>query len=548
MPPSPLELSIEVTATSGARFQWDANQPATSRPQGFSFRTKLGEGFSDATLSLPRRVDGDYPDLGLLNDVTVTGGDGSIAYEGRISAMPRQLDETYSIGVNMTGYMANARDRQFTEIFVDRDTSAWGQPSLTRKVALTGANIVPHDMEQSTDPVSQTAAVTTLVEGAWTSPFAPYSEAWYDAGPNLKIGQVVFSWKRESSAIGIIAPWAWQAYLSSDDNATVTVASANLVGSGPGVGQSIVAGSGSYRYSFFQLRYGSTPAGADGARYAIVWYKPAVYGAHGVTLRTGDPGEPQGLYASDVIINIAQRFCPQLNTSGVEQTFYAIPHLVFKDLTDPYDAFLEVNKYHLWHLGVWDNRTLTYRPHNLEVATWDVRTDDPGTTFDWQGPSTDTLFNGIVVSYTDLLTGIGNILLPSSFPQLEDTADENPWNLAGIDRWDKIELSSPTLQSQALEIGRAALAERNRPKTPGQITLRGFVKDMSGIEQPVWKVRAGDTISLTNFPNDAPRLIHETDYNDDQKSVTLSIDGPPMTLDALFDRQSVALTAANLTR
>jgi hypothetical protein len=90
-----------------------------------------------------------------------------------------------------------------------------------------------------------------------------------------------------------------------------------------------------------QHYYGATPAGADGARYAIDWSKLALYGSHGLTLRQGDTAEPLGVYASDVIKNIAARWCPLLDTSGVQDTSYVIQHLAFRDRTYPYDAFLE---------------------------------------------------------------------------------------------------------------------------------------------------------------------------------------------------------------
>jgi hypothetical protein len=76
------------------------------------------------------------------------------------------------------------------------------------------------------------------------------------------------------------------------------------------------------------------------------------------------------------------------------------------------------------------------------------------------------------------------------------------------------------LAAQALLLGQAALADRNRAKTPGTITTTGYIRDRAGNPQPVWKVRAGDTIAITNFPNDAPRLIVETDYNDETKQLS----------------------------
>jgi hypothetical protein len=252
------------------------------------------------------------------------------------------------------------------------------------------------------------------------------------------------------------------------------------------------------------------------------------------------------LYLTDILRDVAHRFCPQLDISGVQDNPYVVQHCAFRDPTSPFDAFLELNKYALWHLGVWDNRQLVFRPYDLTDYDWEIRTDDPGTTFDFQGESTDGLFNGIAVTYTDPLTGVQNRITPETDSTLADTSSTNPWNTHGIDKWDEITLSTPTLAAQAALLGQAALADRNRPKTPGTITVRGYIRDRAGNPQPVWKVRAGDTIAITNFPNDTPRLIVETDYDDEQKQVSMSIDRPFALLDAYLDRLANAVSAAGL--
>jgi hypothetical protein len=213
--------------------------------------------------------------------------------------------------------------------------------------------------------------------------------------------------------------------------------------------------------------------------------KLAVYGSHGLTtLQTGDPLEPNGLYLSDILKNIAQRFCPMLDTSGVQTNNYVVQHAAYRDRTTPYDAFLDLNKYALWHLGVWDNRQLVYRPYDLTDYDWEIRTDDPGTTFSPQGPSTDSLFNGVEVTYTDPLTGVTDTITPETHPELADTSSTNPWNTHGINAWKPITLSTPALLAQAVLLGQAALADQNRPKTPGTITVKGYVRDRAGNPQP----------------------------------------------------------------
>src|SRR3954465_14625021 len=99
--PLPLDLFVEVTTADGTRYKWNANETATSRPINLSFRSKIGEGFSDASLQLPRRIDLDYPDLNLGDTVSIVGADGGIVYEGYVAAMPRELSDRHVIGVTL---------------------------------------------------------------------------------------------------------------------------------------------------------------------------------------------------------------------------------------------------------------------------------------------------------------------------------------------------------------------------------------------------------------------------------------------------------------
>jgi hypothetical protein len=527
----PLDLFGEVTAPNGTRYKWDANQAATSRLQNGRFATKIGEGFSDGSGQLPRRIDQDYPDLGLINSVVFTGADGSIAYEGRLSALPRQLTDTHSIGVTLAGWMAHAKDRKFQEIYVDRDVSHWTDIPFNRKVALAGF--------QTLGELSWSSA-----NGGWTADFPAtamtaqaIAELWYAAPAAVKIAKLQY----RGTGSGTLTGWRQEFEAGDTDNG----ASADSYAQTFDDTLRTITLTTARRYMWEQL-FANTSAITPSAGTIRSISKLGVFGNHGLTSHIGDPAEPDGFYGSDVIKNIASRFCPLLDTSGVEDSNYVIQNLAFIDPTFPYDAFLEINKYHLWHLGVWDNRILTWRPYDLTDYQWEIRTDDPGTTFTWQGLSTDMLFNGISVLYTDLLTGLPNILTPDVYTDLADSSTANPWNAWGIAHWDELQLSTPVLQADALQLGRAALADRNRPRTPGTITATGYIRDRAGVQQPVWKVRAGDTISVTNFPNDSPRLIVETDYDDESKQITLSIDRPFALLDAYLDRLSNALVGAGL--
>lgn len=541
----PLELSVEVQTSSGSRYRWGDNESPERRLLGVSFSTEIGDGFKSASGTLRRRFDTDYPDLNLVDTVSFIGADGSVAWEGRNAEMPRDLSDKSSIGVTLAGWMSHAKDRPFTEVFVDRDASAWQRPSVGRRAVILGASFTPNDPASYTDPTDASAGVSTGFNGPWGTGYTPVSEAWYDIGPGLTIGKIAYSWKRDPT-IAVVAPWAWSVNVATDDKATVTAASGNLLATGPSA--STFTPSVRYRYGFLSTSFPASGAGTDGNTYNINWYNLAVYGSHDLTTHVGEAGQPPGVYASDVIRNLATRFCPKLDTSGITGTDYVIQHLTFKDLTDPYDAFLQVNKYHLWNLAVWEDKKLTYSGYDLSDYDWQIRAGENGATFQAQGQSTDNVFNGVVVTFTDVLTGVKNILLPgATYPDLLSSDPLNPWTLQGISRWMKLELSTPTVAAQALQVGRIALAEANRPKSPGTLVAKGYIQDRAGNWQPGWKPRAGDTVAITNHPNDAPRLIHATTWDNDSGTMTMAIDAPPPMLDAYMDRLGTAITARGLS-
>src|SRR5437868_4860277 len=106
-PKPPLDLAVEITTATGARFQWGkgSNVPGDV-PQNLTHRTRRGDGFADGSVTLARPIDRDYADLTLLDDVVFYGADGSVAYEGRVASNPRSVDTSHSMSVVCAGHMA----------------------------------------------------------------------------------------------------------------------------------------------------------------------------------------------------------------------------------------------------------------------------------------------------------------------------------------------------------------------------------------------------------------------------------------------------------
>lgn len=545
----PLELHVEVTDAAGASTRWDpGDQDASLRPQDITFTTQRMTGFGAGACTLTRRIDRDYVDLNLFDNIAFIGHDGSIAYDGRISGQPRSMDATHSITVNAAGWMAHAADRRFTQIYVDRDLSGWRQPAAQRTINLRSGTPqrAPVDHSVDADTANGQSALATRLTGAWTAVTQLTSEPWYDAGPGNQIGSISYAWKRGPNVADatIDANWVWAVLLSDDDVGTNIDNTGDLQAAGPGTGT--LSANGDRRYAFLQFYYNAA-GGGDGSQWDVFWTVLAVYGDHGLTKR-GDltSTDAPGLWASDVIRHVASSWCPKLDVSGVQDTSYPIPHLAFRDRTTPYEAFLRCNAFHLWELAVWENRVLTYRPLDLETIDWQVKLSDFGTSVSLQGDNTDDLANGIAVQFQNLATGAQDILTPDDSVELADPDPGNPANQHGIRKWIELQLSAPTTRDAAVQLGRAKLAEHNTPKSPGSITTVGHIRDGSGSWQPGWKVRAGDTIAIVDHPNNRPRLISETQWNQDSKQLTVSLEGQPLRLDAILDRIDTSLDAAGL--
>jgi hypothetical protein len=543
----PIDLYPEVVKPGGKRYRWDAFGLASDVPRNLAFSTKRMEGFSTTSLVLPRRIDGEYADLELHDDINIIDVAGDPVWEGRVAAAPRHLDaEGHSIQVDAVGWAAHMRDKSFRDIIVDREFSRWTGAGTARRAAVIGSGQSPIDPTVTADPVTGVRALVTEAEGAWAAGGLPNAAAIYDAGSGLTIGSLYFAWNRGATIDPADTNFSWQAFLGDIDTAfTSGDATAELRSAGPGVGV-LVAMTTGRRFAMVKLSNLAAGGGAS-VKYPINWTCLAVYGTHGITKRgTNNATTAQGFYASDVMRYVIERYCPKLNTDGIQDTSFILPQIAWPELIEPYDACLSLNAPHLLDLAVWEDKTVHYGPVDLNDYDWQVRTEDPGVTVQLQGDSTEDLCNGIIVEYDSLQTGAKRVLTPAVFPQLRWDDETSPVNRHGLEVWTTVTLSIPATEAAALQIGQAMLAEFNQPKAPGNITVTGgYIRDRAGNWQPVSKVRATDTIAVVNHPNDRPRLITETNYTHPGQ-VVITVDSGIKRIDAHVDRVASQIRASNL--
>ena len=546
-------LAVALRTADGTTFRWGADEPdAEDIPRGIQITTSDPGGFKDATVSLPRRIDVDFPDLTLFDDWRIYGpGAGETAFEGRTEQTPRSHGEDFEIQAQAVGWAAHLRDDPtFREIYVDRDVSRWGGMSTARRIALGFAWHVRSDPTVRFDYVNGLPCVELAIDRVAANAATPIGEvveAWYDLN-GLQLGSVYYDVALSGA---FAAPWDVGLLGAGDDT-----------GVGPyGTPVSFLGGTsftGTYngvagqKAIQLKMHYGGTFTG-DG-----VWYlqlrRPAVFGRHGLTKRGSAP--LQGLYASDVIADVVGRAAPRLKfTTGdggsIEPTNYAIPHLVFLEPVTAEDAILATNAFQQRSWGVEDDKTFFYRSTGNPRRRWRCRLSD-GAQMDLAGPQAENAINGVIVRFEGP-AGVQETAGPpgsgckTESALLVDSDSSNPATSHGLKRWAIIDLSFVTTGGAtggAVQVGAAYLREvLSNMNVRGDVTIKGWVVSDAGVAMPAWAVRAGDTITVEDADGVERRII-ESSYDHDTRTNALSLDTTAHRVDALMERMGVALVGA----
>lgn len=552
---SPDRLSVRIEHASGALSRWAADEPDSANvPQGISFGTSIPGGHKDAQCSLSRRIDRDYPDLGLFDTVVFYGPGGDVAFEGRIQQLPRSHGDSFGIQVGAVGWAAHLRDDpSFKEVYRDRDLSKWREPSRPRLSGLISVAVNPQtDGGVVHDETSGLPALEEAMAGGWTG--VQRNERWYDPGAGLLVDKVYYDWERNPNvaAHATDANWGVAVATHTQDDGGTFETTGDLHATGTQTGTFIPATK--RRFLNVYLDY-AISGGVAQARYAIYWRQLIVYGTHGLTVRGTEPDA--GLYASDVVADIVGRAAPKLTfTTGtggtIEPTSFAVPHLVFADPVTAEDAILETNKFHLYEWGVWEGRRFFYRPPDPDRLTWTARLSE-GAHLDLEGAQADDLYSGVVVTYPTFDGQTKAVGPPGSGADgedatLEDTNVANPVVAHGLRRWKPLQVSAPTSQAGAISIGAVWLAEQKIPQRRGTLVVRPrqlgdvpMVEHPTAGRQPIWKIRAGDWVRIADHPADDPRRIIETRYDHDSRTLTASLENTVWKLEALLERLNVGL-------
>lgn len=531
------ELAVSITRADGSVKRWGAGEPdAADVPGDLSFSTSIPGGFKDSTCSLFRRVDLEYSDQGLFDHVRVYGAGNQTAWEGRMVQFPRDHGDSFGIQPAAVGHAAHLKDDpSFREIYVDRDLSHWSEWSLARQSTYitAGYNIVTWSPSVARNDSASSGIIFTATGAMPKSA----REHYYD-GQAIPVARLYCALGYRGGISSASTELSIKPRSTSDDNATGEISASEQKAN------STIDFSPATAQSFMKLNVEwSTSGGAAGTSYSVDFTNIAVYGNHGLTVRGS---APEGFYASDVIADIVGRAAPLLTYStgtdgSIEPTTFVIPHLAFLSPGTAEDAIATVNAYHLYDWGVYDDAEFFYREPDPDRLTWEARLSE-GAKLSLEGDTAEQAINGVFVTYPDAsgvtkTVGPPGALANATDSTLADTSDTNPVNAHNIPRrWARLDLSLTTTQAGAIQLGYAYLQERLLASRRGQITLTGTVTHPTEGKVPVWRIRAGDWIKISDHPASAPRKIIETSYSHGTRSITLSVDNTVGKVEAILER------------
>lgn len=589
-PPLEIEASIDVVIGNAQKSRWasDASDPGDVM-QGLTFSDTMPGGDESMSAALIRIAERDYPDLAKLVKITLRGVGGEVAWQGRLDQAPRTSGDQIEINPQAVGFQATLDDDSSVRLIpIDQDFSQWLGAGIRRKLnmvsglnpdgsALVYGQTDVDDPSNVVDPTQQTPALETGFSGPWAR--SHDNEAWYDAA-GVPIDRVLWRWALNGifTNLSSIDPnWVFSGFLSDDNVGTASDLGTNqnnpayIYPGWPGYGDGVINATTSTRkWAAVYLLYngaGGGGGGTDGTQaglnYAIDWLKLAVVGKHsgigihGVWPDVGVLAHEVVAYALDTWSDLAFDINPVPGFDpdySIQQSGFQIPHLTFKDpLTTLNSVITQSIRFELpdWYIrSRYGQPTFFLNDRGARARTWVARTG-PSHLVN-AGAQSTSLWNGVVVSFTDT-TGVARTVGPPGSganvedPSLLDADPENPVNAAGgKPRYAPVTMGTSTAPG-AIRVGAMFLQEHKLINLSGAAQFDGYAEDDRGNIWPAWMVRSGDYVKYVDASDTSPRRIVRREWDDAQKRAAVTLDSPPDSMQQVLERLSIAIMPYGLS-
>jgi hypothetical protein len=495
----------------------------------------------------PRQV---WPDLNLVDDVVIRGRTqplGRNVFEGMTQQFPAQLGNDFSIGANAVGHQELLNeDETWRALYVKLGFEGWQEALLARRerIAAVGGRQGRIPVSTGPDGLVWDPPAENLAAGEET-------DSIFYAPAGLPIGALGYRGTRKGSWSNFESPAVF-----FDDKEDFSSAAAFNSLTLDGAARTATFSSSQKN---LMLRAYVTGAVLPGAGTQQSYDRLAAYGDTGVPLQPIE-GELPGVYFHDVLAHLLSTGAPELNYSVrgdgsiVPNTSFALPDFAPTTPAPPREALERGNAYFLNNWAVWDRKTFYWHPWDPDRLTWQANIAG-GARWSPVGRQAYSRINGLEVVFTDAegrsrTAGPVGSGCDYESPLLSDSDPNNPYTRRGRRRWAKLEVSFPiAFPTLAFQIGSVVLAEAKVPQRSGTLVLQprgaGHIPAISHPTMgalPVWAVRAGDFVSLMDWPEPFPFRIIEASYEHDSKTLTAQLDSGAARLSAILERTGSSLT------
>lgn len=496
-----------------------AGRDVTDRCDSLVYSSTDTGGYEIATLGLPAV---DRPKKG--DSITIRQGL-EVAWAGRVAEIADHSQHgraTKTTGGE--GLRALLRDTLIQMVYVDRDLSQWGEPSVARQIANAAGNEQLGTSQAAPDAASGNPALVQMITDSWVAPFIPNCEAWYDAGPGNLIEALYYDLIDPTGAQGI--GFNDILYLSNNTDASVFETTGNVMSTTGAPG--FFSPGTPLRYAIAQHQYPATNSGAQGGIYQAYWRNLTVYGNSGLP---GRGPNPAGFYPSDIARHALNQ-CAGISAGKIIDAIgYIAPHVVYRTPTAADVIIDDMAKLMGWPWGVWEPSTILGASPRLDFGP--PPTDATAIVTKAECDQLDVtsrlgdLYNVCQVSFTDDAGVLGMVTVTLPNAQLAE---------AGIaTRTLPLDMGVASAGA-ATTFGLMALAlSQVSARAAGQATLPVAVRLPGGGSKPACLLRPGaDRLRIVDLVDGGPLLDRGNTRRDvfriSRCETTVGKDGIPSTV------------------